>query len=83
MEIIVPFTQCNMDNISLSERPLKNGLFLRIGKYFFKIFSSVGNQTYKLYLSYYTSNRNKSYMLLMKGKNDKKDYRVKGEYENE
>ncbi len=55
----------------------------RIDKYFFKIFSSVGNQTYKLYLSYYTSNRNKSYMLLMKGKNDKKDYRVKGEYENE
>ena len=31
------FTQCNMDNISLSVRPLKNGLFLRIGKYFSKI----------------------------------------------
>ena len=83
MEIIAAFTQCSIDIISLSERPLKKGLFLRIGKYFFNIISPVRNQTYKLYLSYYTSNRNKSYMLLMKGKNDKKDYRVKGEYENE
>ena len=30
LEIVVAFTQCNMDNISLSVRPLKNGLFLRI-----------------------------------------------------
>ena len=56
----VAFIQCNMDNISLSVRPLKNGLFLRMGKYFFKIAPPVGNQTYKLYLSYYNSSRNKS-----------------------
>ena len=46
------------------------GLFLRMGKYFFKIAPSVGNQTYKLYLSYYNSRRNKSSMLLTEEKND-------------
>ena len=59
MEIIAAFTQCSIDIISLSERPLKKGLFLRIGKYFFNIISPVRNQTYKLYLSYYSFNRSK------------------------
>ena len=31
-----------------------------MGKNFFKIVPPVGNQTYKLYLSYYNSDRNKS-----------------------
>ena len=43
----------------MSERPLKKGLFLRIGKYFFNIISPVRNQTYKLYVSYYNFNRSK------------------------
>ena len=59
-ETAVASTQCKIDNISSSVRPLKNELFFRIGKYFSKIIPPVGNQTYKLYLSYYNSDRNKS-----------------------
>ena len=62
-ETVVASTQCNMDNISSSVRPLKKGLFLKMGKNFFKIVPPVGNQTYKLYLLYYDSNRNKNFML--------------------
>ena len=72
--MVVAFTQCRIDTISLSERPLKKGLFLRTGKYFFKIIPPVGNQTYKLYLSYYNVSRNKSKRLLTEGKHDKKDH---------
>ena len=62
-ETVVASTQCNMDNISSSVRPLKKGLFLKMGKNFFKIVPPVGNQTYKLYLLYYDSNGNKNFML--------------------
>ena len=34
-----------------------------MGKKFFIIDSPVGNQTYKLYLLHYDSNRNKNFML--------------------
>ncbi len=34
-----------------------------MGKKFFKIVPPVGNQTYKLYLLHYDSNRNKNFML--------------------
>ena len=62
-ETVVASTQCNMDNISSSVRPLKKGLFLKMGKNFFKIVPPVGNQTYKLHLLRYDSNRNKNFML--------------------
>ena len=42
-----------------------------MGKNFFKIVPPVGNQTYKLHLLYYDSNRNKNFMLQTVGKNDK------------
>lgn len=38
LEITDAFTQCNIDNISLSENPLKKELFLKIGKFFSKVF---------------------------------------------
>ena len=34
-----------------------------MGKNFFKIVPPVGNQTYKLHLLYYDSNRNKNFIL--------------------
>ena len=71
-----------MDNISLSVRPLKKGLFLKIGKYFFKIIPPVGNQTYMLQLLYYIFYRNPSCILLTEDGNTKKNLRVKGEYSN-
>ena len=71
-----------MDNISLSVRPLKKGLFLKIGKYFFKMTPPVGNQTYRLQLLYYIFHRNPNCILLTEDGNDKKDLRIKGEYSN-
>ena len=37
-ETVVASTQCNMDNISSSVRPLKKGLFLKMDKNFLKLF---------------------------------------------
>ena len=71
-----------MDNISLSVRPLKKGLFFKIGKYFFKMTPPVGNQTYMLQLLYYIFYRNPSYILWTKDGNDKKYLRIKGDYSN-
>ena len=48
------------------------GLFFKIGKYFFKIIPPVGNQTYMLQLLYYIFYRNPSCILLTKDGNDKK-----------
>ena len=53
-------------------RPLKKGLFFKIGKYFFKMIPPVGNQTYMLQLLYYIFYRNPSCILLTEDGNDKK-----------
>ena len=59
-DILTKYSDVPQRSSWISVIPLKNGLFLRIGKYFFKISPPVGNQTYKLYLAYYNSDRNKS-----------------------